>query len=47
MDFLKENGYGFLSGFIPFSSTETVSGCVGLKKYKSQRKAVEVTVNNK
>jgi hypothetical protein len=26
---------------------ETVRGCVSLKKYKSQGKAVEVTVNSK
>ncbi len=45
---------GFLSGFPPFSYTEysnwtveTVRGCVSLKKYKSQGKAVEVTVNSK
>jgi hypothetical protein len=34
-------------GFLPFSFTETVKGCVSLKKYKSQGKAVELTVNNK
>jgi hypothetical protein len=28
-------------------SVETVKGCVSLKKYKSQGKAVEVTVNSK
>ena len=40
-------GFVFLSGFPPFSFTvETVRGCVSLKKYKSQGKAVEVTVNN-
>ncbi len=37
----------FLIRFPPFSFTETVKGCVSLKKYKSQSKAVEVTVNNK
>jgi hypothetical protein len=33
MDFLnhREGGYGFLSGFPPFSFTETVRGCVSLK----------------
>ncbi len=47
-------GYGFLSGFPSFSFTahsnwtvETVIGCVSLKKYKSQGKAVDVTVNSK
>ncbi len=40
-------GYGFLSGFLPFSFTETARGCLSLKKSKSQGKAVEVTVNNK
>jgi len=30
-----------------FLSTETVRGCVSLKKKKSQGKAVEVTVNSK
>ncbi len=39
--------YGFLSGFHTFSFTETVRGCVSLKKKKSQGKAVEVTVNSK
>jgi hypothetical protein len=38
---------GFLSGFPPFSFTETLRGCVSLKKQKSQGKAVEMTVNNK
>jgi hypothetical protein len=38
--------YDFLSGFPPFSFTETVRGCVSLKKYKSQGVTVEVTVNN-
>jgi hypothetical protein len=49
MDFLNhmEGGYGFLSGIRPVSFTETVRGCVSLKKYKSQDKAVEVTVNKK
>ncbi len=34
MDFLNHggSGYGFLSGFPPFSSTETVRGCLSLKK---------------
>jgi hypothetical protein len=40
-----------VSGFAPFSSTMdrnlTVRGCVSLKKYKSQGKAVEVTVKSK
>jgi hypothetical protein len=47
-------GYGFTAGFHPFSFTvysnctlETGRGCVSLKKYKSQGKAVEVTVNSK
>jgi hypothetical protein len=47
-------GYGFLSGFPRFSFTvhsnwtvETLRGCVSLKKYKSQGKTVEVTVNSK
>ncbi len=46
-------GCGFLSGFPPFSFTmysnwtvETVRGCVSLKKYKSQGKAVELTLNS-
>ncbi len=43
----KGRGYGFLSGFPPFSFTETVRGCMSLKKYKSQGKAVEVTVNSR
>ncbi len=45
----REKGYGFLSGFPPFSFTvfsnwtvETVRGCVSLKKQKSEGKAVEV-----
>ncbi len=54
--FIKPYGKGhvFLSGFPPFSFTaysnwtvEPVKGCVSLKKYKSQGKAVEVTVNRK
>jgi hypothetical protein len=38
MDFLKHRvgGYGFISGFPPISFTETVRGCVSLKKYESQ-----------
>jgi hypothetical protein len=44
---IREGGYGFLSGFPPFSCTEAVRGCVSLKKYKSQGKAVEITGNNK
>jgi hypothetical protein len=54
MEFLKGRGFGFLSGFPPFSSTvysngtvETVGGCVSLKKKKTRGKAVEVTVNSK
>jgi hypothetical protein len=34
----------FILGFPPFSFTEIVRGCMSLKKYKSQSKAVEVTV---
>ncbi len=54
--FLKPwgRGYGFLSGFPPFSCTvnsnctlKTVRGCVSLKKYKSHGIVAEVTVNNK
>jgi hypothetical protein len=54
--FLKPlgRGYGFLSAFPPFSfkvdssgGVETIRGCVSLKKYKSQGKIVEVTVNTK
>jgi hypothetical protein len=46
------NGYGFLSGFPPFSFTvcctvKIVRGCVSLKKLKTQGKAVEVTVYSK
>ncbi len=47
-------GYGFSSGCSPFFftvysnwSVETVRGCVSLKKYKSQGKAVEVAMNRK
>jgi hypothetical protein len=29
-------GYGFQSGFPPFSFTETLRGCVSFKKLKSQ-----------
>ncbi len=47
MDFLNHRERGPLSGFPPFYFTETVRGCVSLKKYKSQGKAVEVTVINK
>ncbi len=56
MDFLnhREGGMVFLLGFPPFSLTvysnwtvEIVRGCVRLKKYKSQGKTVEVTVNCK
>jgi hypothetical protein len=53
MDFLNhweealQGGMIFLSGFPPFSFTETVRGCVSLKKQKSQGKDVEVTVNSK
>ncbi len=54
MDFLNhregpKRGYGFPTGFPPFFFTETVRGCVSLKKWKSQArqsKAVEVTGNN-
>jgi hypothetical protein len=42
-----KRGYGFLSGFLPFSFTETVRGCMSLKIYKTQGKAVKVIVNNK
>jgi hypothetical protein len=47
--FLKPSGrgYGFLSGFLPFSFAKTGRSCVSLKKEKSQGKAVEVTVNSK
>ncbi len=49
MDFLihEKGEWFYISGFPPFSFTETVRGCVSLKKYKYQGKAVEVTVNNK
>jgi hypothetical protein len=55
MDFLNHREGGiFSAGFPPFSfavynncTVETVRGCVSLKKYKSQDKAVEVTVNSK
>jgi hypothetical protein len=49
LDFLnhRERGIGFLSGFPPFSFTETVRGCVSLAKWKSQGKTAEVTVNSK
>jgi hypothetical protein len=47
MDFLNQKGVWFSVRFPPFSFTETVRGCGSLKKYKSQGKAVEVTVNNK
>jgi hypothetical protein len=46
---IVKEGYGFLSGFplSPLQRTirtlETVRGCVSLKKYKSQGKAVDVT----
>jgi hypothetical protein len=42
MDFFnhREEGVVFLSGFSPFSFTETVRGCVSLKKQKSQDKAL-------
>jgi hypothetical protein len=43
----KVRGYGFPSDFPPFSFTETVRGCVSLKKYKSQGKAVQLIVNNR
>jgi hypothetical protein len=43
----RERVYEFLSGFPPFSFTETVRGCVCLKKYNSEGKAVEVIVNYK
>jgi hypothetical protein len=38
MDFLnqRETGMVVLSGFSPFSFTESVRGCVSLKKYKFQ-----------
>ncbi len=47
--FLKKFGrYDFLSGFPTFSFTETVRGCMSLKKHADiSSKAVEVTVNNK
>jgi hypothetical protein len=56
ISFLKPQGrgHGFLSGFPPFSLTvynnwtvETVRGCMSLKKYKLQGKAVEMTVKSK
>jgi hypothetical protein len=52
MDFLnhRKGLYGFLSGFLlsPLQCTvETLKGCVSLKKFKSQGKAVELTVNSK
>ncbi len=55
MDFLnhREGGMVFYQDFLltPLQCTvtelETVRGCVSLKKYKSQDKAVEVTVNSK
>ncbi len=48
MDFLnhREGGGGSIV-FPPFSCTETVRGCVSLKKLKSQGKAVAVIVNSK
>ncbi len=36
----------FLLYSVPWSTIEIVRGCVSLKKYKSQGKAVEVTVNS-
>ncbi len=52
MDFLnhREGGMIFYQVFLlsPLQCTvETVRGCVSLKKYKSQGKAVKVTVNSK
>ncbi len=56
MDFLNQREGGFLSGLPPFSFTvyctvtelyDTVRGCVSLKKYKYQGKAIELTVNSK
>ncbi len=52
MDFLKhrEGGMVFYQAFLlsPLQCTvETVRGCVSLKKYKSQGKAIEVIVNSK
>jgi hypothetical protein len=43
MDFLNHKEGGMVPkgrgyGFPPFSFTETVRGCVSLKKYKSQAK---------
>jgi hypothetical protein len=40
-------GVWFSIMFPPFSFTETVRGCVSLKKQKSQGKAVAVIVNRK
>jgi hypothetical protein len=53
MDFLNHREGGFPSGFSPFSFTvysnccRKSRGCVSLKKWKSQGKAVEVTLNSK
>ncbi len=48
MDFLNhsEGGLAFYQVFLLSPLAETVRGCVSLKKYKSQGKDVEVTVNN-
>jgi hypothetical protein len=50
----REGGIVFYQVSLPFnftvyinSTVETVRGCVSLRKYKSQGKAVEVTVNTK
>ncbi len=56
MDFLSQRERGVVSCKVfllsPLQSTssrtvETVRGCVSLKKYKSQGKAVETTMNSK
>jgi hypothetical protein len=51
MDFLNhsEEGLGLYQFLLlsPLQCTVTVRGCASLKKYTSQCKAVEVTVNNK
>ncbi len=48
MDFLnhREEGVVFYQVFL-LSPLETVRVCISLKKYKSQDKAVEVTMNSK
>jgi hypothetical protein len=54
MNFFTHRKGGILLCFPPFSfamysngTLDTVVGCVSLKKYKSQGKAVEMTVNSK